>query len=847
MPYPNFHSCRIKEPDLFQSDSFRTLHTKTKGLTFISGKLKSTGKSEVQSFRYDKKEWDKDRAATHCDSQNGNFEEAVSKSVIKDIQFELDIVKSSTTVKTGDRIVCGYASTFDVDTDNMQITRTALEKAKNDLLQYSTVLFNHDTSRPIGKTIETFVDDIGLFVKIVLSKTEDEIWKKIKEGIINKFSIRGRVASAESSVVDPSQLRQVNDIELFEVSLVSVPANKEAQTICHYIAKSLAMGDETQEDSKEKMLVEKLNELLKKDEAGLREGVTEILKEFEEVSKAEDDLVTKLQVIAGKLIAEDKQVLDDVIEILKKKKNYYDESRSNQKTSKDFDLADESETRPVFQISTEVEEMKLEEGSPNRFRKQILKYGKWYHWDADGGVLNVTDEVVENIIKNFKKGVIEHVFVPLTHTNDPSKNTGEIIELVKTAEGLDAIIEVKDEAIADKIAKGLIKCVSASLDPNYRIKKTNKFAGATLLHAALVSEPYIKGMGSFVALTEEFSGRNVIQLEDTEPSFLEIMKALKNSLEESIDEKTNANKEMFAEEFAKIKVEFGKQNELEKIEEIKEENKEIEIPEDVEKTKYQDCMGREMKAGKTMDEAVKICKVEAAKTIEKQAEPKEGDPCVTDKKKKGKYAKEGDALICKALSDDEIKDLEKSKFQDCMSREMKAGKSMADAAKMCKGEATKEVEKMFPEATSGEQPEDKSGDPTPQIDLAEVERVYEGYLKAGKIVPAQKDAFIKLMTSGKTVELGDNQVDVSELLKAFMESQTSSINFDESGAPLDEGKDGTDGKKIVEGADLSDVPTDAKEFFGKMGISSPEAIKKSWTNLQELKKEKDDEKSGLFS
>ncbi len=76
MPYPNQHSCRLKNPSLFQPDSFRTLHTKTKGLTFISGKLKDTGKSEVQSFRYDKKIWNRDRAATHCDSKNGSFEPA---------------------------------------------------------------------------------------------------------------------------------------------------------------------------------------------------------------------------------------------------------------------------------------------------------------------------------------------------------------------------------------------------------------------------------------------------------------------------------------------------------------------------------------------------------------------------------------------------------------------------------------------------------------------------------------------------------------------------------------------------------------------------------------------------
>lgn len=82
MPYPNQHACRIKEPSLFQSDTFRTLHTKTKGLTLISAKLKSSGKSEVQAYRYDKKIWNRSRAASHCSSHHGSFEAAVSKSEI---------------------------------------------------------------------------------------------------------------------------------------------------------------------------------------------------------------------------------------------------------------------------------------------------------------------------------------------------------------------------------------------------------------------------------------------------------------------------------------------------------------------------------------------------------------------------------------------------------------------------------------------------------------------------------------------------------------------------------------------------------------------------------------------
>ncbi len=76
MSYPNFHSCRLKDPSLFRSDSFKTLHTKTKGLKIIVATLKRTGKSEVESFHYDKKNWSATRSRKHCDTKNGMFEPA---------------------------------------------------------------------------------------------------------------------------------------------------------------------------------------------------------------------------------------------------------------------------------------------------------------------------------------------------------------------------------------------------------------------------------------------------------------------------------------------------------------------------------------------------------------------------------------------------------------------------------------------------------------------------------------------------------------------------------------------------------------------------------------------------
>lgn len=695
---------------------------------------------------------------------------------MQNFTFELDIIKKR-TVKAGDRIVLGYASTFDIDSDNMQITREALEYAKNDLLKYSTVLFNHRTNRPIGKTVETSVDDVGLLVKVVISKEEDIIWKKIKEDIINKFSIKGRTLEVVP-VNGNENICQIKKIELFEVSLVSVPANVGARTISHYVSKSMSKEENSIEASKNKRmdnLIEKLKAIQKTNDEDVKEEIVVLIKELEK----ERDVIADLQIVAGKLEENDRDAIEAAINLLKErsKKEVVEEFPDN--TEKEYSLEDETTERPVFQINMAEEEIDFEEGT-TQFKKEILKLGKWFHWDADGGILNVSEEIIDNIIKNFKKKVIENVYVPITHTSDPSKNAGEIVSLKKTESGLDAVIDIKDESVAEKIKKGLIKCVSASLDPNYRVKKTNKFVGPTLLHTALVAEPYIKGMRSFVALSDDLSDRSIIQLEDEKPNFYSALKMIRESLDK-IEEKT-ITEDKLNELF------FDMSSDGIKIEE---------------------------KAKKT---------------------PKVGEDCLVDGKK-GKYIETDGKITCQILTEKELDEVEKSAYRDCMSKEMKSGKSLLDAVKICKVKVKKELDEKTSEKESEEKSDTESEETTSsKVDLAEVERVYEKYLEQGKVVPAQKEVFIKLLTSRKILKLDESKVDTSKLLEEFMESLPKIIDFDEKGTQGNIEEENKDKKETEE------IPTDVKSFYTKMGLSD-DAAKESWKYAKSIKEKEDEAKT----
>lgn len=154
----------------------------------------------------------------------------------------------------------GYAATTDLDRQGDIIAIDALKDAAPGMIENGhTVFFNHDYNRCIGRLDDASVDEKGMKVRIYVSEWEQELRQKIAEGIINKFSIGGKVLAAEK--VTPSEAMHrypglkvrpsapvtlIEKMELFEVSIVGLPANAKAE----FVQKSLyqALHDATPEN-----------------------------------------------------------------------------------------------------------------------------------------------------------------------------------------------------------------------------------------------------------------------------------------------------------------------------------------------------------------------------------------------------------------------------------------------------------------------------------------------------------------------------------------------------------------------------------------------------------------------
>lgn len=137
------------------------------------------------------------------------------------------------------------------------------------------------------------------------------------------------------------------------------------------------------------------------------------------------------------------------------------------------------------------------------YRKHILTKGNLRH-PATKQNVSIDDNFFTSLVQNFNEKVCDIVQVPLAgpsneHTEDPTRNIGEVVGLELSGDKLYALIDARDEQYADKLGKTLLGA-SAMIHPNYEDAKTGKKVGPTLLHVCVTNRPYITELQDYEEL-----------------------------------------------------------------------------------------------------------------------------------------------------------------------------------------------------------------------------------------------------------------------------------------------------------------------------------------------------------
>lgn len=139
-----------------------------------------------------------------------------------------------------DGTVEGYAATFDRIRDSYGdvIAAGAFAKTLERWREEGKpipLLYGHSTDDPeynIGKVVEAYEDERGLYVRAEFDRDNPKaqyVRKLVKEGRLWQFSFAYQVNDAATvELEDGTEAYELRELELYEVSLVQIPANQRA-------------------------------------------------------------------------------------------------------------------------------------------------------------------------------------------------------------------------------------------------------------------------------------------------------------------------------------------------------------------------------------------------------------------------------------------------------------------------------------------------------------------------------------------------------------------------------------------------------------------------------------------
>ncbi len=125
--------------------------------------------------------------------------------------------------------IAGYANTTAKDRAGDVVTAEAWAKGVENFRQNPVMLYQHKHDCPIGRFDKITVDKKGIYVEGTVSEAAEKnhgIHTLIKDGALKSFSVGFRVKDGKYNHNDDTML--ITDVELLEISVVSVPCNQES-------------------------------------------------------------------------------------------------------------------------------------------------------------------------------------------------------------------------------------------------------------------------------------------------------------------------------------------------------------------------------------------------------------------------------------------------------------------------------------------------------------------------------------------------------------------------------------------------------------------------------------------
>jgi HK97 family phage prohead protease len=183
---------------------------------------------------------------------------------------------------SGECIVEGYANTSTKDRVGDVVMPKAFASSLPVYLKNPILLENHNWDKVAGRVLSAEITDKGLFIRARISDTRDDLKTMIREGCLSTFSIGYNEIDADYD--EATKTKYIKNLELLEISVVSVPANTEASfTVVDTTKTPVAEGEKPAEAAQPEKC-EKCGEPMEKCSCG-KSAKPENLKSFIEAAQ----------------------------------------------------------------------------------------------------------------------------------------------------------------------------------------------------------------------------------------------------------------------------------------------------------------------------------------------------------------------------------------------------------------------------------------------------------------------------------------------------------------------------------------------------------------------------------
>jgi HK97 family phage prohead protease len=388
--------------------------------------------------------------------------------------------------KKGERIIAGYANLAVVDSQNQLIPTEVLQAGIETLmadLSYANLMYSHGNIQvgkilPEYEELKTHVDNKGLYIVCEIrndTKIANEVWEQILDGDINGFSIGCEVTSEPTTKCDVNGencIEVLNNINIFEVSLTTAPANEMSGFVvvsksnyekgdldllnynnvcdsCGIDKDNMTEKNEVKSKVKKEKPEEKTEEETKTEEGTTteQEKTDEIeLSDSERIEKLERDLFN-IQALLEKLTGEEEKEKGETKE---EKEPEPEKKEKEEKPAKEEEKTEkEPEKKEETKEETKEEPTETEPEETDELKKAVESIGQ--------ELANVTEKL-NNIFAEKSKDDVEELKVAIKSRDDKIDALEKKIEVLtksdekeesKTIDGKDTKDEIEPDIYDD--------------------------------------------------------------------------------------------------------------------------------------------------------------------------------------------------------------------------------------------------------------------------------------------------------------------------------------------------------------------------------------------------------------